>query len=111
MMFSDSTNTCGSQCDSSRSKRSTDANSTEKITRWTHFYMNTDSPIGTGDHEHYFYYLNGKNRLEVLDPDGNIYLNCIKKAIHVRKKETHEPWWDLRQGKNMNISSLRYQDI
>ena len=57
--------------------------------------MNTDSPIGTGDHEHYFYYLNGKNRLEVLDPDGNIYSNCHKKAIHVRKKETHEPWWDL----------------
>ena len=54
-------------------------------TGWTPFYMSTDTPGGTGDHEHYFYYLNkNTDRLTVYDYNGKEYKNCEKKALHVR---------------------------
>ena len=47
--------------------------------------MSTDTPGGTGDHEHYFYYLNPNvDRLTVYDYNGREYKHCEKKAIHVR---------------------------
>ena len=47
--------------------------------------MSTDTPSGTGDHEHYFYYLRKDiDRLTVYDYNGTVYTKCEKKAIHVR---------------------------
>ena len=67
-----------------------------KTTGWTPFYMNSDDPSGTGDHEHYFYYLNkNRDRLNVYDPDGKLYEGCQKKAIHIREVGTMLPWWYL----------------
>ena len=51
--------------------------------------MSTDTPGGTGDHEHYFYYLNkNTDRLTVYDYNGKEYKNCEKKALHVRIWDT-----------------------
>ena len=51
--------------------------------------MSTDTPGGTGDHEHYFYYLNkNTDRLNVYDYNGKEYKNCEKKALHVRIWDT-----------------------
>lgn len=94
-MFSSINSTCGALCESNRSKRSA-LNSDAIKTGWTPFYMNADDPSGTGDHEHYSYYINENyDRLTVYDSDGQAYKNCEKKAIHIRERETQIPWWTL----------------
>ena len=97
-MFSDSSSTCGSMCDSKKSKqrRVNKEGSNVKKSGWTPFYMSADNPDNTGDHEHYSYYLTEQNKkLIVYGSDGQAYENCIKKAIHVRERLTHIPWWTL----------------
>ena len=80
-------------CNSGRKKRSDSVKE-----GWTKFFINSDTPNGTGDHEHYFYYYGNDNRdrLNAYDSDGAIYGNCVKTAIHVRERETGDPWWKLR---------------
>ena len=91
LIFSDVESTCGSMCESERSKRSEFGRK-----GWTKSYMNTDKPTGTGDHEHYFHYLkNSDNRRFVYDSDGTKYTNCVKKAIQVREKDSGKHWWAL----------------
>ena len=97
-MFSNSNSTCGSLCDSENSKqrRGNKKGANVKKSGWTPFYMNTDDPEGTGDHEHYSYYLTKEdNRLIVYGSDGQAYEDCTKKAIHIRERLTHSPWWKL----------------
>ena len=74
---------------------------------WTKFYINSDTPNGTGDHEHYFDY-NGrrKNRLTVYDSNGNAYKDCLKTAIHVRERETGKPWWSLMKTNTLLFSEF-----
>ena len=92
LIFSDSNATCGALCDSNREKRSGSVNRSG----WTKSYISTDTPKGTGDHEHYYEYI-GKplsDRL-VYDSNGNSYINCEKKAIQVRSRELGENWLHL----------------
>ena len=108
-MFSESNNQCGKLCESNRSKRSASPKSDAIKTGWTPFYMNADHPNGTGDHEHYFFYINGDhNRLRVYDSDGQAYTNCKKKAIHVREKGSHVPWWTLATSYTLLFSKFKY---
>ena len=80
LIFSDINSTCGSMCGSKRNKRSASLR-----TGWTLIYMSQDSPMGNGDHENYFDYVNRKrDRLTVYDLNGEAYTNCEKKAIHIR---------------------------
>ena len=110
-MFSDSNNQCGKLCESNRSKRSALTNSDPIKTGWTPFYMNADHPNGTGDHEHYMYYINGDHdRLTVYGSDGQAYTNCKKKAIHVREKDSHVPWWTLATSYTLLFSQFKYND-
>ena len=110
-MFSESNNKCGELCGSNRSKRSTLPKNGPIKTGWTPFYMNSDSPSGTGDHEHYMYYINGDHdRLRVYDSDGEAYTNCTKKAIHVQQTEIHVPWWTLATSYTLLFSKIKYDD-
>ena len=99
LMFSRSNTTCGSLCGSNRSKRSADKRDGMKINKegWTPIYMSGDEPTGTGDHEHYRYYLNNNDNLIVHDPfgEGHAWQNCTKTAISIRERATHTPWWKL----------------
>ena len=112
LMFSDSNNQCGKLCKSNRSKRSALPTSDAIRTGWTPFYMNADNPnTGTGDHEHYYYYVDGDhNRLTVYDYDGQPYSDCTKKAIHVREKDSHVPWWTLANSYTLLFSKFKYDD-
>ena len=90
MFEPDSQKTCGSKCNSKRSKRST------TFGGWTPYYNNDDNPIsGTGDHEHPFYFRdwsyrgNDAKKMHVYGKDGQAYKNCKKTAILAREKETH----------------------
>ena len=81
--------------------------------------MNADTPDGTGDHEHYFHYYGSEklDRLKVYDAKGNEYEECIKKAIHVRERETHTSWWILKDTYTLLFSEftdkndLSYQSL
>ena len=92
LFFSDNDYTCGSLCFSNRKKRST------RKEGWTKFFS-ADTPSGTGDHEHYLYFYGDttRDRLKVYDTDGMVYTHCEKTAIHVRERETGDPWWKLRK--------------
>ena len=95
LIFSDINSTCGSMCESKRKKRSSFGR-----TGWTLFYTNQDSPRGSGDHENYFDFINKKHdRLSVYDIDGNEYINCKKKAIHVRQRDKKNRYSNLSVGK------------
>ena len=61
---------------------------------WTKSYVSTDTPDGTGDHEHYYQYL-GKPQSDrlVYDSKGVTYTNCAKKAIQVRTRELGAYWF------------------
>ena len=98
LIFStDGNNTCGSNCNSKKSKRNSRETSS-KFGGWTPYYNNDDDPDdGTGDHEHYFYFRgedwsyrgnNAKTR-SVYGKDGQAYRNCNRTAIYVRERETH----------------------
>ena len=106
MMFSDTNSTCGALCKPNRSKRS--ALQSDAIrTGWTPFYMNADDPSGTGDHEHYSYFINNKyDRLTVYDSNGQAYKGCEKKAIHIRERETQIPWWTLSASYTLLFSNI-----
>ena len=98
-MFSTDSNTCGSNCNSKRSKRSNLENGSptpSSFGGWTPYYNDDDDPSGTGDHEHYFYFRNqswnyrGGNAKKkiVYGKDGHAYRNCDRTAIFVREKNT-----------------------
>ena len=95
-MFSTDSNTCGSNCNSKRSKRSDLENdSSSSFGGWTPYYNDDDDPSGTGDHEHYYYFRNwtyrGGNAEKniVYGKDGQAYRNCNRTAIYVRERNTH----------------------
>ena len=102
-MFSDNNSTCGSMCDFKRTKRSDSGRE-----GWTKFFINNDTPNGTGDHEHYLYFLGAttSDRLKVYDSSNTVYTNCVKKAIHVRERQTMDPWWKLRKKYTMLFSEF-----
>ena len=98
LMFSTDSNTCGSNCNSTRSKRSNHENDSPtppSFGGWTPYYNDDDDPSGTGDHEHYFYFRNwtyrGGNAEKkiVYGKDGQAYKNCDRTAIYVRERSTH----------------------
>ena len=96
LIFSNSSRTCGSFCGLNRAKRSADENGIEtKKEGWTRFYMSSDDPTGTGDHEHYWYYVKTDDELKVYDLDGQAWRKCTKKAIVVRDREYQKFWWEL----------------
>ena len=108
LMFSDNQSTCGSLCDSKRRKRRTSGRE-----GWTKSYISTDTPDGTGDHEHYFYYYGNKKgktfesarqKLKVYDSNGVAYEDCEKKAIYVRERETHKGWWTSKNSYTLLFS-------
>ena len=82
LMFSNSNSTCGSKCNVNGFER----REIMSRTGWTLFYTNEDNPFGTGDHENFFEFLNGRDRLKVYDLNGEAYTNCEKKAIHIRHR-------------------------
>ena len=49
-----------------------------------------DNPQGTGDHENYL------KKTNAFSLDGEKYEKCQKKAVHIRTKYLHEPWYSLR---------------
>ena len=99
-MFSDVNSSCGSLCGSKR-------RSSPSLEGWTKFFTSTDTPNGTGDHEHFFFYnINNRDRLEVYDQNGAVNKNCIKTAIHVRERETGIPWWILRKSHTLLFSEF-----
>lgn len=101
LFFSDKRSSCGSLCKSERKKRSDFGRE-----GWTRFFTNNDTPKGTGDHEHYFDYIGGTkpDLLKVYDSSGTAYTGCVKKAIHIREKDTHSPWWSLRNSYTLLFS-------
>ena len=100
LMFSDVNSSCGSLCGSKR-------RSSPSLEGWTKFFTSTDTPNGTGDHEHFFFYnINNRDRLEVYDQNGAVNKNCIKTAIHVRERETGIPWWILRKSHTLLFSEF-----
>ena len=99
-MFSDIDSSCGSLCGSRRRSGSGKEG-------WTRFFTSSDTPSGTGDHEHFFFYSNNKrDRLEVFDRNGAVNKNCVKQAIHVRERETGTPWWILRKSHTLLFSEF-----
>ena len=110
-MFSESNNQCGKLCESNRPKRSALNKDYAIKTGWTPFYMNADHPNGTGDHEHYTYYISGDHdRLTVYGSDGQAYTNCEKKAIHVRERGTQLPWWTLATSYTLLFSKFKDEE-
>jgi len=99
LFFSDKQSTCG--CGSARKKRSDSGRE-----GWTKFFTNTDTPKGTGDHEHYFNFIGDSNLdiLKVYDSSGLEYTGCVKKAIHIRERRTHSPWWKLKNSYTLLFS-------
>ena len=96
LFFSDATSSCKSLCESdSESNRNKRSHSGRK--GWTKYFTSTDTPDGTGDHEHYFFYYGDdeRDRLAVYDLNGSIYKGCKKTAIDVRERETGKGWWAL----------------
>ena len=58
-------------------------------------YSSLDSPkTGSGDHENV--YSGGSNNIEIYDPNGKIYDDCVKKAVHIRETLSHIPWHSSR---------------
>ena len=97
LIFSNSNSTCGSLCNPKLTRRSASKNGNEmNINKagWTLMYMSADKPSGTGDHEHYGYYKRD-DILIVYDQEGQAWQNCKKRAILVRERKTHLPWWNL----------------
>ena len=95
LIFSQDSNTCGSNCNSKKPKRS-NRETSSTFGGWTPYYNNDDNPDdGTGDHEHYFYFRNwsyrggnAKKRI-AYGKDGQAYRNCKRTAIYVREQYTH----------------------
>ena len=58
-------------------------------------YSSLDSPkTGSGDHENV--YSGVSNNIEIYDPNGEIYDDCVKKAVHIRETLSHIPWHSSR---------------
>ena len=96
LFFSDGNTTCKSVCESDlESNRNKRSDSGRK--GWTKYFNSIDTPSGTGDHEHYFFYYGNRKRdkLKVYDSNGSIYKGCKKTAIDVRERSTQKPWWDV----------------
>ena len=73
---------------------------------WTRSFFSTDTPGGTGDHEHYFHYYGKLDRFKAYDSNNKEYNNCIKRAIHIREKETGLPWWVLNKSNTLLFSDF-----
>ena len=111
MVFSDDNSSCKSLCESdSESNRKKRSDSGRK--GWTYF-ISTDKPSGTGDHEHYFFYYgdNRRDRLAVYDSNGSKYTGCKKTAIDVRDRENHTSWWTLNKEYTLLFSELTGQNL
>ena len=63
-----------------------------------------DDPDGTGDHENYMSKSN-----EIFALDGTKYSQCEKKALHIRSRNSHEPWYGLT-GKYSDLTFLFSND-
>ena len=88
LIFAANISSCGSYCEiNNRRRRSIGDGLARK--GWT-LYSSVDEPDGTGDHENYF-----QQSTDVFDLNGAQYGNCVKKAVHIRSKNKHEPWFSL----------------
>ena len=111
LFFSETNSSCKSLCESvSESNRNKRSGSGRK--GWTKYFRSTDTPSGTGDHEHYFFYYGDdeRDRLAVYDSNGSIYKSCKKTAIDVRERRTHKPWWALTKDYTLLFSKFTDQD-
>ena len=107
LFFADNNNLTQSVCKSNRRKRN-DYNYTLEKEGWTKSFISTDTPSGTGDHEHYFLYY-GYRKLatfKAYDSNKKEYKNCIKRAVHIREKETGLPWWVLNKSNTLLFSDF-----
>ena len=110
LFFSDATSSCKSLCESdSKSNRKKRSDSGRE--GWTQYFTSADTPDGSGDHEHYFFYYGDKkrDRLAVYDSNGSIYKSCKKTAIDVRERRTHKPWWALTKDYTLLFSKFTDQ--
>ena len=111
LFFSDSNRSCKKFCEtdlnSNRKKRSDSGRK-----GWTQYFTSTDTPNGTGDHEHYFFYYGNENRdrLAVYDSNGSVYTSCNKTAIDVRERETGKFWWALSKNYTLIFSKFKDKD-
>ena len=113
LMFSDHESSCGSKCDHPKIFKRNAIKSENIKTGWTKYYS-VDKPLndvnpGTGDHEHYTFYLSKPidDKTVVYDTNNNRYKKCKKTAIFYRSKggQTnsegeaigHQAWWNLRK--------------
>lgn len=88
LIFAENESSCGSYCDLNNKQRRSTA---DKIARkgWT-LYTSVDTPDGTGDHENYF-----QRSTDVFELNGSHFKKCKKKAVHIRSRSKHEPWYSL----------------
>ena len=88
LIFANNESSCGSYCDLNEKKR---RSTEDEIVRkgWT-LYTSVDKPDGTGDHENYF-----QQSSDVFELNGSQFRDCKKKAIHIRSRIKHEPWYSL----------------
>ena len=110
LFFSDLSSSCKSLCKSDwepyRNKRSDSV-----YKGWTKYFNSIDTPSGTGDHEHYFFYYgeNKRDRSAVYASNGSTFKGCNKTAIDVRERKTHKPWWAL--SKNYTLLFSEFTDL
>ena len=87
LIFSEVNGSCGAHCNLGHKNRRSIKAPVRK--GWT-LYTSVDNPGGTGDHENYF-----PQSTDVYELDGSKYRKCGKKAVHIRSKNKHEPWYSL----------------
>ena len=109
LFFSDANSSCKSLCESVSDRNKRDDSGRKG---WTQYFTSADTPDGSGDHEHYFFYYGDKkrDRLAVYDSNGSIYKSCKKTAIDVRERRTHKPWWALTKDYTLLFSKFTDQD-
>ena len=96
LIFSDVQTTCGSYCTSSKNRNRRDQYNIVK-SGWT-LAINMDQNHGSdssGDHENYLNFFEFEKNIHTIAKDlsGDEYTECKKKAVYVRSREEHKPWF------------------
>ena len=111
LFFSDANSSCKSLCESDSESNKNKRSVVYK--GWTKYFNSFDTPNGTGDHEHYFFYCgdNKRDRLAVYDSNNSKYTGCKKTAIDVRERETGKGWWALGTEYTLLFSKFTHQYV
>ena len=93
------TSSCGSKCfdQKARKRRQTVSNHPKVIQEGWTLYISEDTEHGTGDHENYFKRREVYKMIQWNDGKKELvqYSNCLKKAMHLRTKNGHIPWYSI----------------